>query len=439
MAYSRSRDQKGLNIPDYQNSQIQNVKHETVIVPSTSQVAFGAYSIFDFKEKACLINDIVLQFQVTNLSAGPANPNFSVPRLMPCFNWFTRIEIVQNNQILETIYPQANFLLHQMFLIDEERQKLNDGAGDYKSPYKCYLKTQNQSYWYLPLWTYFKTGHIPCLYPKDDIQIRLYMDTLANNIYTDTNLYTGVPTCGLIANLVVNVTRLGEDIHTFRLQSLNKGPEHYKYLEMRYGTTVIPANSNPAPAFNYVLNAVTGNVVFLLAIIRPAGNKGPGSTPTAQVIDPFQYIPVSNFSLLDSTSTNISGGQPVSLSLLKEYLSRKWTASSYYSDCRNVTVDALINNPNSDWWKHYTGGNYFSSTGGRLYDSTSHAILYSFADDPVGATNSGKSAGSHRFKGSEQLQVQFSSPLNTPYNLDIYAYVEGALETTPSYIKKVTL
>ena len=147
------------------------------------------------------------------------------------------------------------------------------------------------------------------------------MDNLSNNIYTDTNLFTGVPTCNLTANLVVNVTRLGDDIHTFRLQSLNKGPEHYKYLEMRYGTTVIPANSNPAPAFNYVLNSVTGNVVFLLAIIRPAGNKGPGSTSTAQVIDPFQYIPVNNFSLLDSTSTNIYGGQPVSLSLLKEYLS----------------------------------------------------------------------------------------------------------------------
>ena len=66
-------------------------------------------------------------------------------------------------------------------------------------------------------------------------------------------------------------------------------------------------------------------------------------------------------------------------------------------------------------------------------------FIGSFSDDPVGAANSGRSAGGHRFKGSEQLQVQFSSPLATPYNLEIYAYVEGALETTPVYIKKVTL
>jgi hypothetical protein len=228
------------------------------------------------------------------------------------------------------------------------------------------------------------------------------------------------------------VTRLGQDVNLYRLQALNKSVEHYKFLELRYGTTTIQQG---VTSFNYVLNAVTGNCAFFFAVIR----NGRALNDTTKAGDPNQYEPYSSFSILDSTSTNITGGQPVPISLVQQYLSRKWTASSYYSDCRNVTLDVLINNSNSDWWKHYTGGNYFSSTGGRLYDSTSHAILYSFADDPVGATNSGKSAGSHRFKGSEQLQVQFSSPLATPYNLDIYAYVEGALETTPSYIKKVTL
>jgi hypothetical protein len=63
MAFSRIRDSRGLNIPEYQHSSFaENVRHETVIIPSTSQVAFGSYSIFDFKEKACLLNDIVLQF-----------------------------------------------------------------------------------------------------------------------------------------------------------------------------------------------------------------------------------------------------------------------------------------------------------------------------------------------------------------------------------------
>jgi len=439
MAYSRTRDYRGLNIPEYQNSNVQNVKYETVIIPSTSQVAFGGYSIFDFKDKACLLNDVVLQFQVTNLSAGPTNDEYSVPRLTPAFNWFTRIEVVQNNQIIDTVYPQSNFLQHQLFLIDEERKKVNDGAGDYMSPYKCHLKTKNQEYWYVPLWTYFKTGQIPCLYPKDDVQIRIYMDTLANNIYTESNatLWSGGvktnPTCTLTCNLICNLTRLGQDLNLYRLQSLNKAPEQYKFLEMRYGTTTIPVNSNANPQFNYVLNSVTGSVVFLLAIVRPSNSTGPGGT-----YDPFQYLPVLNFSLLDSTSTNISGGQPVPLSLVQGYLSRKWTASSYYSDVRNIDIDRTINRT-SYWAPNMTSNNYFSLTGGRIHATTSNAILYSFSNDPVSAATLGAANKGHRFAGSEQLQIQFTGPITVGYNLDIYAFCESCVEITPTYVKKVSL
>jgi hypothetical protein len=439
MAYSRTRDSRGLNVPDYQYANTQNVKYETVIIPSTSQVAFGGYSIFDFKDKACLLNDIILQFQVTNLNAGPSEPEVSVPRMTSAFNWFTRIEIVQNNQIIDTIYPQSNFLQHQLFLIDEERKKLNDGAGDYLSPYKCYLKTKNQEYWYVPLWTYFKTGHIPCLYPKDDVQIRLYMDTLANNLVYETRATqwpNGVVTplsATLTCNLVCNLTRLGQDLNLYRLQSLNKAPEQYKFLEMRYGTTTIPVNSNANPQFNYVLNSVTGNVVFLLAIVRPSNFTGPGG-----MVDPFQYLPVLNFSLLDSTSTNISGGQPVPLSLVQGYLSRQWTASSYYTDVKNTYIDTTINQ-SAYWAANLTSPNYFSSTGGRLYSTTSNCIMYSFSDDPIHAATLGAANNGHRFHGSEQLQLQFAGPITTGYNLDIYAYVESAVEITPTYVKKVSL
>ena len=96
------------------------------------------------------------------------------------------LSCVQNNQIIDTIYPQSNFLLHQCFLSDEDRQIVNDGAGDYANFAKLFLKTNtslqndtyfsstsNQSeYWYLPLWSYFHTSHIPMLYPKDDLQIK---------------------------------------------------------------------------------------------------------------------------------------------------------------------------------------------------------------------------------------------------------------------------
>ena len=112
MAYSRSRDQKGLNIPDYQNSQIQNVKHETVIVPSTSQVAFGAYSIFDFKEKALSLHNIAIQFNVSALTGMTGGTS---KRYTTAFNWFSRIEIVINNQVIDTVYPHQQFFLNNIF------------------------------------------------------------------------------------------------------------------------------------------------------------------------------------------------------------------------------------------------------------------------------------------------------------------------------------
>ena len=124
MAFPRVIDTKGLNIPEYQYSSIaENVRHETVIIPSTSQVAFGAYSIFDFKEKACLLNDIVLQFQVSNLNitSSTTDLQYTSPRLTPCWNWFTRIEIVQNNQIIDFL----NFLSNDAALTANILNKLN--------------------------------------------------------------------------------------------------------------------------------------------------------------------------------------------------------------------------------------------------------------------------------------------------------------------------
>jgi hypothetical protein len=443
MSFSRIRDPQNLNIPEYQHSHHMNIKHETVIIPSTSQVAFGAYSIFDFKEKACLLNDIVLQFQVNNLNilSNSTNVSSCSPRLTPCWNWFTRIEIVQNSQIIDTIYPQSNFLLHQCFLSNEDRQLANDGAGDYADFTKLFMKTntsiQTESYftstsnqgeyWYLPLWSYFHSSHIPMLYPKDDLQIRLYMDTLANCLYWDsanTNNSGKIPSANLTCNLLCNVTRLGQDVNLYRLQALNRSVEHYKFLELRYGTTTIQAG---VTSFNYVLNAITGNCAFIFAIIR----NGRTLNDTTKAGDPNQYEPYASFSILDSTSTNITGGQPVPMSLVQQYLSRKWTASSYFSDVRNLYFDTQI------WNSIYP--TQLAFTNGRNYQSTSYAIMYSFCNNPVEAATSGVSSGGHRFYGSEQLQIKFDSATTSTLNVDVYAMVESCIEVSPTYIKKLTL
>jgi hypothetical protein len=156
------------------------------------------------------------------------------------------------------------------------------------------------------------------------------------------------------------------------------------------------------------LNSVTGNVVYFLAVVRPLLNDNRLPLAVGGAYQPSRYTPVFNFSLLDSTSTNISGGQPIPMSLVQHYLSRKWTTSGYYED---IGEDGL---------------------------SKSNAVMYSFANDPSSAANYGASSGSHRFLGSEQLQLTFASPITQGLTLDIYAYVEASLEITPTYIKKLT-
>ena len=65
--------------------------------------------------------------------------------------------------------------------------------------------------------------------------------------------------------------------------------------------------------------------------------------------------------------------------------------------------------------------------------------MYSFCENPVEAVNSGVSSGAFRFFGSEQLQIQFPSATTVAQNMDVYAFVESALEVSPTYIKKLSL
>jgi len=404
VAFPRTTDNQGLNIPDYQYSNfVTNVKNETVIIPSTSQVSFDGYSTFDFREKSLLLNDIVLQFNVSNVTGGTSkttpgpDPNL-FPRLIPAWAWFSRIEIVQNNNIIDTIYPISNFLQHQCFVTDEERRKFNIGTGNYTESSINYNKLYNKESFYLPLWTYFKNSHMPMLYPKDDLQIRLYMDQLSNLAIVDTASNTPALSCSLSCNLICNITRLGQDVNLFRLQALNRKVEHYKFLELRYATYAVSAGASTATV---VMNAITGNVAYLFAVVRPQSKS---SSMISAPHQNFFYYPILNFSILDSTSTNITGGQSIPFSLLQQYLSRKFTSSSYYSDVNANTGFNL--------------GSWFVNT------CNSNAILYSFADDAVGAANSGISSGAFRFQGSEQLQLQFQSALPEGVNIDIYAFVE---------------
>ena len=95
---SRTITSEGLNLPTHQVTSFgsDEIRHETIIIPSTSQVAFGSYYVFDFKEKGLLLHDVALNFNVSAIS-GLTGSVANYPNFVPSFFWFTRIEIVINN------------------------------------------------------------------------------------------------------------------------------------------------------------------------------------------------------------------------------------------------------------------------------------------------------------------------------------------------------
>ena len=58
----------GKFIPNHQYSNMPLMKHETVIIPSTSAPAWGGYFIFDIREKNVRIHDIAIQFNASSLT-----------------------------------------------------------------------------------------------------------------------------------------------------------------------------------------------------------------------------------------------------------------------------------------------------------------------------------------------------------------------------------
>jgi len=352
-----------LNIPSTQHTNVETMRHETIITPSTSNPSWGGYFIIDLKEKNCIIHNLTLRFsasQITGLTSGTA-------RYTPCWFWVQRIELVMNNNVIDTIYGNQQFLLHQLFNFDEKRKFLNITAGDYSSVAQRVALASSSNDYYLPLWSFFKQTHLVAISPKDDIQIRVYMDTASNNIVL-SNGAVGTPVSTITAcSLLTSISRLEAPSINARFKELVKKPQHYKFNELRYGTFNINAGSANA---SIVLSSIVGPVSFLMFTVRPTNSvSGDGY---------FNYSAIKDFAILDAGSTNIVGGQSIVSTQALYHLNKEWTRSSY-------TTETALSSTNNN----------------------ANVYIYSFGASPVDTLYSGKVYNQYRFIGSEQLQITF--------------------------------
>ena len=397
MSTQRVQTREGLNLQVNQHTDFPKMKHETIIIPATSNPSWGGYFIFDLKEKSCIIHDIAIQYNVSAIS-GLTGTVTSYPHYTPAFFWTTRIEVVINNNIIDTVYPSQQFLMNQLFNRDEQRRLINNACGAYDSIVQRNAMATATSNYYVDLWNFFQQAHLPALLPKDDIQLRMYMDTSANNIVQSTLTGTPVSTINF-ANLIVKLTRLQSQEQSVRLREITMKPNHHRFTECRYGTFVVSSGTQSSTT---VLTPLVGSCSFLMFTVRPL------TTITGNGY--FNYTAITNFAILDSSSTNIVGGQAIPSAQALQILNKDWIKSSYTAE----TALGIVNN-------------------------NANVYLYSFSADPSITAETGKSFNNHRFTGNEQLQINYTGVLGASVQIDVYALVESVIEVSSTAVKKITL
>ena len=381
------------NLPVSQGvSLASDLKHECIIIPSSSSPAFGSFFNIDIKEKNIINNNITLQFVTSAVSGN---------NLVGCFNpsyfWFTRIEVVQGGIVHDTIYGNQQHIMQQMLEWDEDRLAINNAAGNYASTaQRTTLSSQTtQNVVYANLRTYLDQAKICMLTDAHNIQLRVYMDTLPNIF----NVVSGTLTsCTLMScNAICKVTRLDTNSAAQRVEEMRLRNNHSIMHSLSYYPMTVVAGTLST---NLVLSAIVGNVAALFFTVRPS------SVGAAA----WNYSQVTSFALLDAAGTNLVGGQAIPSSLALNLLSKDWMKSSF--------------NTETSYGSNNQGANVY---------------MWSFSCDPVAALSNGQALTSRKFSGNEQLVLNFPSALTSSVQVEVYAFVESVLEQTLTSVRKISL
>ena len=373
------------------------LSHEVIIIPSTNIPVYGSMFIVDIREMNVILHNITLQFNISAIS-GLTGTVTNNPHFAPAFWLFTRIEILQNQNVIDTIYPTQQFIAQQFLEIDEDRLFINNCCGNYSSQIHRNTMATNTSNYLVNLRTYFDEAHLPILSNSHQIQLRVYMDTLANQV--NQSSLTGTPVATLnFCNAICKVTRLDTNTAASKLQALMKQPTHRFFHDVRYG--LFSAASGVSSA-QIVLTPIVGKVALLFFVIR--------DTAALSGNNFYKFKAIKDFAILNAASTNIVGGQSIPSAVALQYLNYYWCQSSYTSE-----------------------------TALGLTDNTANVYCWSFSSDPVQAYTNGRLLGSKQFTGAEQLQINFASALTAAANIDVYALTESMIEIGQNYVKKLSL
>ena len=389
------KQNKSLNIAGSQHSGFpRNLNHVVLSIPSQSAFSFGSQSIIDFKVKNIKVHDLTLAFNTSSLTGITANGTY--PILNPAYFWFSKLEILINNNVIDTIYPDHQFILSNLYSSDEDRLLNNYSSGSYLSNTSRYTLTNSGGSWYVSLKTLFNQTHMAILSQSHEVQIRITMQNLSN-LLTLGGL-TGTPSVTINnVQLLARVTQLDANMSQRLLVEQAKIPRHSLFLQTRYQSFVIQSGVSTS---TFVLTGIVGSIHSLNFILRPTTGLVGSSA--------YSYTAIKDFQILDSGGTNINGGAVI--------------PSTF-----NLTQQ-------QKWWGESTfPAEGFAGT------NNSYAYMYSFSVDPASAFKNAQHLTTKLFTGNEQLIINYVSALSGTYQLDVYALVEQAIEQSNGYVKLVNV
>ena len=279
---------KGYNIPAHQQEDYVVAKTETIVIPSSSAPGWGSYFTIDYREMNTVLQELTLQYNLSSLTGTTS------VRFLPAWYFFSRCELVQNGKVIDTLYPNEQFIRNQLYCYDEDRVFKNCGAGSYSSTTQRGALAGAASAYYVPLLTYFNQGNaIPIVHQGHFLQLSIYMDNLVN-----VTAPAGAPINTILSvNLLAKVVRLRAEEVQAKMSQLTKRPQHFRFSELRpMSVTVLSGVSST----NIVLTGIVGRISHLIFCVRPSASLVNDSA--------FSYVAIKDFSVLDASSTNISGG-----------------------------------------------------------------------------------------------------------------------------------
>jgi len=369
---------------------------EIIQIPSVSQCQFGSLFVIDIKETNILLNNITLAFSTT---AGVTGVTATTIALAPFVYAFSRIELVVNNIVIDSIYGNQQHIIQNQLNYNYDRDHINQAWGAYDQLSKRQTLATAANTYFVNLQCFVDQIKFPIFSSAHTLQLRIYMNNLAD-LVTTTGTASGTAACALTAVAICKITRLPPQLAQSKLSSLMSRPVSRFFHSTSYGLYTLQGG---ASNYQIVLSAIVGKVAQLTFVVRKS------SEITGENF--FKYQKIKDFSILNSSSINITGGVAVSSELALKHLNLYWNRSS-------ITTE----------------------TDAGATDNKQYIYNWSFSSDNLTAIESGRLLGSRQFYGNESLIINFASATTsgTNYQVDVYCLMENVLTIGGNYVTKAS-